>query len=144
MLKIDRTDWSLCKLASSSVADSSICARYGLQEFRRNSPDAFYKEIGEDLFFYHTEIMPSKDVAVGGSYRSASSRLKGAVVVIELKRGTNKLQMIQVISYAGMISHRLNLYMVFSKLPSWSNRAIWSSSCSGTRSTISCRKSHSS
>ena len=102
MLKIDRSNQSLSKLATPSFADSSITERYDLQEFIRNSPDEFFREIGEELFLIGTEIMPSKNVADRIDLLAVDK--KGQIVVVELKRGTNKLQMMQVISYAGMIS----------------------------------------
>ena len=103
MLKIDRSNQSLSKLATPSFADSSITERYDLQEFIKNSPDEFFREIGEELFLIGTEITPSKNVADRIDLLAVDKN--GQVVVVELKRGSNKLQMLQVISYAGMISH---------------------------------------
>lgn len=59
--------------------------------------------MGEELFLIGTEIMPSKDVQDRIGLLTIDR--EGKVVVIELKRGSNKLQMLQAISYAGMIKH---------------------------------------
>ena len=77
--------------------------RYDLQECIANSPDEFFAEMGEELFLVGTEIMPSKDVQDRIDLLTIDR--EGKVVVIELKRGSNKLQMFQAVSYAGMISN---------------------------------------
>lgn len=56
------------------------------------SPDAFCSELNERLRIVGQEIRPSE---IDDS---------GAAVVVELKRGAHKLQLLQAISYAGMIS----------------------------------------
>jgi len=103
MLKIDRNSKNLTRLATPTLAESSITERYDLQECIANSPNDFFAEMGEDLFLVGTEIMPSKDVQDRIDLLTIDR--EGKVVVIELKRGSNKLQMFQAISYAGMISH---------------------------------------
>lgn len=102
MLKINRTQQELSTLASPSLADVSITERYDLQEYIANSPDEFFNEIGQELFLIGTEKEPSSTVADRIDLLAIDK--EGTVVVIELKRGSNKLQMFQAISYAGMIS----------------------------------------
>jgi hypothetical protein len=67
MLKIDRAQQILSTLESPSLADASISERYDLQEFIFNSPDAFFRELGEELFLIDKELSPSTTVAARGS-----------------------------------------------------------------------------
>lgn len=103
MLKIDRTNQNFSLLEAPSLAESSITERYDLQEFIANSPNAFFKEIGEELFLIGKEMLPSKNVQDRIDLLAIDR--EGTCVIVELKRGNNKLQMMQSISYAGMISH---------------------------------------
>ncbi len=102
MLKIDRDSQSFTLLDTPSLADVSITERYDLQEFISNSPAAFFKEIGQDLFLLGKEIVPSKNVQDRIDLLALDR--EGNCVVIELKRGNHKLQLFQAISYAGMIA----------------------------------------
>ncbi len=47
MLKIDRDNQSFSLLDAPTLAAVSITERYDLQEFICNTPDAFFKEIGQ-------------------------------------------------------------------------------------------------
>ncbi|MCB7128809.1 MAG: hypothetical protein J3T61_04655 [Candidatus Brocadiales bacterium] len=102
MLKINRDNQSLSLLDAPTLTDVSITERYDLQEFISNSPDAFFKEIGQALFLVGKEVEPSKNVQDRIDLLAVDK--EGTCVVIELKRGNHKLQMLQAISYAGMIS----------------------------------------
>jgi len=55
-----------------------------------------------DLFTVGQEIRPSSDV--DDRIDVLAIDREGAVVVAELKRGDNKLQMLQAISYTGMVA----------------------------------------
>lgn len=103
MLKLERNSKSFTRLATPSLAESSITERYDLQECIKNSPNEFFSEINEELFLIGSEVTPSQDIADRIDLLAIDR--DGRVVVIELKRGSNKLQMMQAISYAGMISH---------------------------------------
>ena len=48
MLKIDRQKKAFSSLETPTLADASITERNDLQEYICNSPDAFFKEIGQD------------------------------------------------------------------------------------------------
>lgn len=102
MLKIDRADQSFSLLDAPTLAAVSITERYDLQEFISNSPDEFFKEIGQELFLVGKEVEPSKNVQDRIDLLAVDK--EGTCVVIELKRGSHKLQMLQAISYAGMIA----------------------------------------
>ncbi|NKC16265.1 MAG: hypothetical protein GKR94_29895 [Gammaproteobacteria bacterium] len=102
MLKIDRDNQSFSLLDTPSLADVSITERYDLQEFICNTPDAFFKEIGQELFLLGKEIEPSKNMQDRIDVLAVDK--EGACVVVELKRGNHKLHMMQAISYAGMIA----------------------------------------
>lgn len=102
MLKIHRENQKFEKLDSPTLADVSISERYDLQEFITNSPEAFFSEIGQELFLIGTEIEPSDTVQDRIDILAVDR--EGCCVIIELKRGSHKLQMLQAISYAGMIA----------------------------------------
>ena len=102
MLRIDRKNQGFTLLETPSLAEVSISERYDLQEFISNSPEAFFQELGLELFLIGKEIMPSKSVQDRIDLLAVDK--EGSCVVVELKRGNNKLQLLQAISYAGMIS----------------------------------------
>jgi len=103
MLKIERNKKTFAKIGVVSLADAAIRERYDLQEYVCNSPDAFFGEIGLKLFVIGKEIKPSD--AVQDRIDILALDEDGRVVIIELKRGNNKLHLLQAISYAGMVAH---------------------------------------
>ncbi len=102
MLKIDRDNQSFSPLDTPTLTAVSITERYDLQEFISNSPNEFFKEIGQDLFLFGKEIEPSKNVQDRIDLLAIDK--EGTCVVVELKRGNHKLHMLQAVSYAGMLS----------------------------------------
>lgn len=102
MLKVDRNQKTLNQLANPSLTNAMIVERSDLQEFIYNSSDAFFAEIGEQVFLIGKEISPSQTVQDRIDLLGIDE--EGAAVIVELKRGSNKLQMLQAISYAGMVA----------------------------------------
>ena len=66
------------------------------------NPDAFFTEMGESLLLIGDEVRPTDFVEDRIDLLAVDQQ--GALVVVELKRGSNKLQLLQALSYAGMIS----------------------------------------
>ncbi len=102
MLKLDRDKQTFSLLDTPTLADVSITERYDLQEFISNSAEEFFKEIGQELFLLGKEVEPSKNVQDRIDLLAVDK--EGTCVVVELKRGNHKLQMLQTISYTAMLS----------------------------------------
>jgi hypothetical protein len=102
MLKIDRSSRTFSQLDKSTLVESQILERADLQECIVNSGSEFFAEIGEDLFVLGKEVSPSQTVQDRIDLLGVDP--EGAIVIVELKRGSNKLQMLQAVSYAGMIA----------------------------------------
>ena len=102
MLRINRDQKTLKSLDKPTLAAVSLTERYDLQEFIWNSPDAFFTEIGQELFLVGKELQPSDDVEDRIDLLALDK--EGNAVVIELKRGNNRYQLFQAISYAGMVA----------------------------------------
>ncbi len=103
MLKVNLSDNTLSRLPLSSLEQSDIKERANLQRAIINSWEAFYEDLGyEDLFLIGQEIEP---------HDSCRDRIdilaldhNGVPVIFELKRGRDKLQLLQAITYASMIA----------------------------------------
>ena len=102
MLKVNRTNQTFSSLDSPSLTNAQFLERADLQECIYNSSDAFFAEIGEDVFVAGKEVAPSKTVQDRIDLLGIDP--EGTLVIVELKRGSNKLQMLQAISYAGMVA----------------------------------------
>ena len=101
MLRIDKNENRLVRLTKSALAESDHWERQ-LQAMICAAPDSFCEEIGEDLLIIGQEVRPSDAVADRIDILAVDE--VGNAVVIELKRGTHKLQLLQAVSYAGMLS----------------------------------------
>ena len=101
MLRIDKSQKKLVPLAKSALASSAHWER-DLQAMICADPDSFCEEIGEALQFIGKEIQPSE--AISDRIDILAVDEDGRSVVIELKRGSHKLQLLQAVSYAGMVS----------------------------------------
>lgn len=63
----------------------------------------FFDEIGGNAVLLGTEVKPASDI-VGDRINLLALDRDGTAIVIELKRGSNKLHLLQGISYAAMIA----------------------------------------
>ncbi|MCH7592515.1 MAG: hypothetical protein IH989_07035 [Planctomycetes bacterium] len=102
MLRVDRSRKELQKLDQPTLPEVGWKEREDLQRMIRNSPDAFFAEMGEQLMLVGEEIRPAE--FVDDRIDLLAIDKEGASVVIELKRGTNKLQLLQGLAYAAMVS----------------------------------------
>ncbi|MFC1735516.1 hypothetical protein ACFL1X_05325 [Candidatus Hydrogenedentota bacterium] len=102
MLKVNRKKKSLAKLDRKTMPEAGWKEREDLQQMIRNSPDAFFEEMGEKLLLVGEEIRP--DDFVDDRIDLLAIDQDGATVILELKRGSNKLQLLQALSYAAMVS----------------------------------------
>ena len=102
MLKIERKKKQFTKLDTMALSDASISERYDLQQFILFSPEEFFSEIGQQLFLIGDELQPSETVQDRIDILALDK--EGAAVIIEIKRGTHKLHLLQAISYAGMVA----------------------------------------
>ncbi len=101
MLRIDKNEKKLVRLTKSALAEADHWERQ-LQAMICTEPDSFCEEIGESLWVIGQEVRPSD--AVPDRIDILAVDEVGSAVVIELKRGTHKLQLLQAVSYAGMVS----------------------------------------
>jgi hypothetical protein len=103
MLKIDRAAGSLSPLDSLSLSEVDMKERADLQQLIYRNPDHFFQsECNEDVFVLNQEVIPSD--RVGDRIDLLAIDSKGKVVIVELKRGSDKLQLLQAITYAAMVS----------------------------------------
>ncbi|MGH9345240.1 MAG: hypothetical protein ACRD19_15955 [Terriglobia bacterium] len=102
MLRIDRASNSLARLPSRKLAEVGLLERTHLQQMIRRSADAFFSELEETLLLIGEEVQPTDFVA--DRIDLLATDAEGTIVVIELKRDSDKLQLLQAIPYAGMLS----------------------------------------
>lgn len=102
MLRIDRTQKSLARLDEKPLPEAGLAERADIQQMIRNSPDAFFGEMGERLLLVGEEVRPAD--FVDDRIDLLAIDQQGASVIIEIKRGAHKLQLLQALSYAAMVS----------------------------------------
>lgn len=103
MLRVDPASKTLVPVTSTTLTQSNILERAGLQEAIIRSWDAFCSEMGyEELFLIGSEVEPH-DSCRDRIDILALSR-DGRPIVFELKRHRDRLQLLQAISYASMIA----------------------------------------
>ncbi|MGH9342850.1 MAG: hypothetical protein ACRD19_03695 [Terriglobia bacterium] len=103
MLRVQRGDKKVIRLAQPSTTDAQLMERADIQKMVCNTPDAFFAELGERLFLVGEEVKPVPSV-VKDSIDLLALDSDGSLVVIELKRGADKLQLLQGVAYAGMVA----------------------------------------
>lgn len=102
MLKVDRAQKRLVALNEKSLRDVALTERGDVQRMVRQSSDAFFMEMGEKLLLVGEEVRPAEFVEDRIDLLAVDP--SGAAVVIELKRDQHKLQLLQALSYAAMVS----------------------------------------
>src|ERR1700722_10156610 len=101
MVKILRDKKRFTCLETKALSQANILERKDLQQYMFNSFGAFCQELGQNLMIIAQEVAPSEAVADRIDLLAMDDA--GNVVIIELKRGNDKLQLLQAIAYAGMI-----------------------------------------
>jgi hypothetical protein len=101
VLRIDKNGKKLVRLQKSALAEADHWERE-LQAMIMAAPDSFCEEIGERLWLIGQEVRPSEAVPDRIDILAIDETANS--VIIELKRGTHKLQLLQAVSYAGMVS----------------------------------------
>jgi len=85
------------------MSESDMKERPDLQQLIfRNAEEFFQIECGENLFILAQEVAPSDSVADRIDLLAVDNR--GKLVIIELKRGRDRLQLLQALSYAAMVA----------------------------------------
>jgi hypothetical protein len=103
MLKVDRVTGKLVRMTEPTLTDAGCKERGTLQELILGNADAFFQEeCKETLYVLGDEMQPSPEV--GDRIDLLAIDPKGRAVIIELKRGSDKFQLLQALSYAAMIS----------------------------------------
>jgi hypothetical protein len=102
MLRLDRTQRSFRRLEPKPLKSAGVLERTDLQRMIVTTPGPFCDEIGEKLLLLGQEIVPTDVVDDRIDVLGVDD--SGSMVVVELKRGMNKLQLLQALSYAAMVS----------------------------------------
>ncbi len=102
MLKIDRNQRKFVEVRRRRLDEAGYRERLDVQAMIRNSPEQFFAEMGERLLLIAEELRPA--TFVDDRIDLLALDPSGAVVIIELKRGNNKLQLLQALAYASMVA----------------------------------------
>jgi len=102
MLRIDRRNKTLKRLAQRTLQEAGLLERFDMQKMIRESPEAFFEEMDEQLLLLGEEVKPSDFVSDRIDLLAVDKQ--GTVVVLELKRGNDKYQLLQALAYASMLT----------------------------------------
>jgi RecB family endonuclease NucS len=102
MLRIDKTNRSLIRLEPKTMKESGYWERRDIQEMICRSPGPFCDELGEYIHIVGSEVQPTDFVQDRIDILGIDS--DGAAVVVEIKRDSHKLHLLQALSYAGMVA----------------------------------------
>jgi len=104
MVEINDKNKKLVKIDVTGLKEQNLLERYHLQEAFVNSWDIFTKEINmPEIKLIGTEIRPHKSVNDRIDILAFDEN-DSSIIIFELKRDKNKNQLIQSISYAGMVN----------------------------------------
>jgi RecB family endonuclease NucS len=103
MLRIDKSNKMLFALERKTLRESGYWERRDVQEMICHAPSAFCEELGPQERFHliGSEIRPTDFVENRIDLLAVDP--DGGAVIIELKRDSDKLQLLQALSYAGMV-----------------------------------------
>lgn len=101
MLRIDDGARRIVQVQRLSLAEAGLAERTDIQRLIWRHPGEFFDEIGETLLLIGQEVRPSDLVSDRIDLLAIDEQ--GAAVIIELKRGKDRLQLLQAASYAGMV-----------------------------------------
>jgi hypothetical protein len=102
MLRIDKGKKTLIALERKTMRDSGYWERRDIQEMICRSPDPFCDELGEFIWFVGSEVKPTDFVQDRIDLLGIDP--DGAAVIVEIKRDSHKLHLLQALSYAGMVA----------------------------------------
>lgn len=103
MLKLDINSKSLEKIEPTDMQQEKLLERYDLQKLIVSSWEVFKNEIGLPASFLIGQEIKPHDSVSDSIDLLAYNQDDSSLIVIELKRDKNKLQLLQSISYAGMV-----------------------------------------
>ena len=101
-MRIDRSGKSFIALEPITMRGAGYWERRDLQEMISRAPGAFCQELGEYIHLVGTEIKPNDFVQDRIDLLGIDP--DGAAVVIEIKRDSHKLHLLQALAYASMIA----------------------------------------
>lgn len=104
MYQIDQKNMLLTKINSTKLKDENMLERYHLQQYIFNSWEIFKNDIG-----FPGAILLGQEIKPHDSVQDAIDLLaydqnNSCLIVVELKRDKNKLQLLQSLSYAAMVA----------------------------------------
>jgi hypothetical protein len=102
MLRIDKSNKALIALERKTMRDSGYWERRDIQEMICRSPAPFCDELDEFILFVGSEVKPTDFVQDRIDLLGIDP--DGAAVVVEIKRDSHKLHLLQALSYAGMVA----------------------------------------
>lgn len=103
MLQIDRTAKTLTPMLPTSFSEAGYQERYDLQALIKANPQPFFDELGEELLLIGEEVYAATDT-IDNRIDLLAVDPEGGVAIIELKRGSNRYQLLQALAYAAMVN----------------------------------------
>jgi hypothetical protein len=102
MLRIDKANKSLIPLERKTMRDSGYWERRDIQEMICQTPAPFFEELGESIHIVGSEVQPTEFVQDRIDILGIDP--DGSAVIVEIKRDSHKLHLLQALSYAGMVA----------------------------------------
>ena len=102
MLRIDKNEKTFVALERKTMRESGYWERRDIQEMICRTPDAFCDELEEKFWVVGSEVQPTDFVQDRIDLLAVDP--DGTAVIIEIKRDSHKLHLLQALSYAGMVA----------------------------------------